>query len=115
MYIAIDVCTSDDDSGDSGESGESGESGGISAGAAAGVAIFITVLMSLPVGVLIGCWGAWCVRRRGKRRGPRSTQQEQPQQLQGAIYEEPGPGLVDTAIPLTDNQAYGHINMQRRN
>ena len=105
MYIAIEVCTSCDD----------GESGGISTGAAAGVAIFITVLMALPVGVLIGCWGVWCVRRRGKGRGPRNTQQEQPQQLQGAIYEEPGPGPVDTAIPLTDNQAYGHINMQRRN
>ena len=99
------MCTSDDD----------GESGGISAGAAAGVAIFITILMALPVGVLIGCWGAWFVRRRGKGRRPRSTQQEQPQQLQGAIYEEPGPGPTDTAIPLTDNQAYGHVNMQRRN
>ena len=61
---------------------------------------------------------AWCVRRRGKRgegpAGNRESTQQHMEQPQGVIYEEPGPGLVDTAIPLTDNQAYGHINTQRR-
>ena len=67
--------------------------------------------------MVIGYWGAWCVRRRGKRgegpAGNRESTQQHMEQPQGVIYEEPGPGLVDTAIPLTDNQAYGHINTQR--
>ena len=29
------------------------------------------------------------------------------------IYEEPDV-KIDTDIPLSDNQAYGHVNMQRR-
>ena len=111
MYTAIDVYRY---GGYSSVSSSGGVDTGAFAGAVAGTTFSITVLMALPVGVLIGCWGAWCVRRRGKGRGSRSTQQEQPQQLQGAIYEEPGPGPADTAIPLTDNQAYGHVNMQRR-
>ena len=82
----------------------------LSSGAVAGIAVTISVLMALPLGVLIGCWGVWC----GKRWGREDTQKEQQQQLQGAaIYEEPGP--VATAIPLSDNLAYGHVSRQRGN
>ena len=43
--------------------------------------------------------------------------QEKEQQLQGGtnvvIYEEPDV-KIETDIPLSENQAYGHVNMQRR-
>ena len=77
--------------------------------------------MSLSVGVLIGCWGAWCVRRQGRSRGGRGGKEpggrggtlQEMQQLPETIYEEPG--LMDTAIHLSDNEAYGHVNRQRGN
>ena len=44
--------------------------------------------------------------------GPISEgQQQQKEQLEGAIYEEP----LETAIPLRDNQAYGHVDMKHLN
>ena len=88
--------------------GDDSNSDGLSASAAAGIAVAITLLVSLPVGVVIGLCVAWCMRRRGRGATSGGTQQKM-EQLQGAIYEEPGP--VDTAIPLSDNQAYGHVNM----
>ena len=36
--------------------------------------------------------------------------QHKSQQVQEAIYEEP----PETAIPLSDNQAYGHFDTQRK-
>ena len=82
----------------------------LSSGAVAGIAVTISVLLALPLGVLIGCWGVW-YRKRWSRK---DTQKKQQQQLQGAaIYEEPGP--VGTAIPLSDNLAYGHVSRQRGN
>ena len=49
----------------------------------------------------------------GHGQGPTSKgpQQKTEQQLQGVIYEEP----VETAIPLSDNLAYGHVDMKRKN
>ena len=94
-----------------------------SIGTVAGISVTITLLMALPVGVLIGCWGAWCVRkcnkfirsgwyREGTHVQPKQQPQEQLQRPQEAIYEEPGPGPgpVNTAIPLKKNQAYGHAS-----
>ena len=37
--------------------------------------------------------------------------QQKMEQVPEAIYEEP----PETAIPLSDNQAYGHIDTQRKN
>ena len=88
------------------------KSDGLSASAAAGITVAISIIVLLPVGVVIGLCVAWCMMRCGRGATSRGTQQKM-EQLQGAIYEEPGP--VDTAIPLSDNQAYGHVNMQRRN
>ena len=88
------------------------ESGGLSAGGAAGIAVVVTLLVVLPVGVVLGCCGMWCVMRYSG--GPTSGGgQQKVGQLQAAIYEEPSP--VETAIPLTDNQAYGHVNTHSRN
>ena len=82
----------------------------LSAGAVAGIAVTATLLLALPVGVVIGLGVAWCGMRRG--RGPTSEGgQQKSQQLQEAIYEEP----LETAIPLRDNQAYGHLDTQRKN
>ena len=82
-----------------------------SAGAAAGITFTITLLVALPVGVVIGLGMSWCIWRRGQ--GPTSEipQQKTEQQLQGAIYEEP----VETVIPLSDNLAYGHVDLKRKN
>ena len=83
------------------------DGGGLSAGGASGIAVVVTLLVVLPVGVVLGCCGMWCVMRYSG--GPTSGGgQQKVGQLQAAIYEEPSP--VETAIPLTDNQAYGHVN-----
>ena len=76
-------------------------SDGLSAGAAVGLAVALTLLVALPVGVVLG----WCIWGRGRGSSGKGAQQK----VQGAIYEVPGPGRVDTAIPLTDNQAYGQV------
>ena len=80
-------------------------SDGLSAGAAVGLAIAV-LLVALPVGVVLGCSGAWCIWRRGRGPSGQGTEMKM-EQLRGAIYEEPGP--VNAAIPLTDNQAYGQV------
>ena len=89
------------------------DSASLSIGGAVAIAIVLTLLVSLPVGVIIGCYGMWYIMRSHKN----SLQQEKGQQLQGGtnvvIYEEPDV-KIETAIPLSDNQAYGHVNMQRR-
>ena len=80
-------------------------SDGLSTGVAVGLAVVLTILVTLPVGVVLGCISLWCIWRRG--RGP--SDQDTQQKVQGAIYEVPVPGPVDTAMPLTDNQAYGQV------
>ena len=81
------------------------ESAGLSTGAAVGITLAISLLVALPVGVALGCCGMWYMMRRGATSGQKVTQ------LQAAIYEEPATPAVKTAtIPLTDNQAYGHVN-----
>ena len=91
----------DVDDGNDSDDGSDSTSDGISAGAVAGLAVALTLLVALPVGVVLG----WCIWRRGRGQG---TQQKM-EKVQGAIYEEPVPGPVDAAIPLTDNQAYGQV------
>ena len=66
-----------------------------------------TVLVSLPVGVLIGSCGTLLARRGRERKG----------ELQGGvIYEEPvvQSAANTVAIPLSENQAYGQIPSNRR-
>ena len=62
----------------------------------------ITCLISLPVGIVLGCCVVWLTMRiRNKRK--------QKKREQGAIYEEPALP-VETTIPLSENQAYGQVS-----
>ena len=63
------------------------------------------------MGVVIGLGVSWWVRRHGQGPTSEGSQQKTEQQLQGAIYEEP----VETVIPLSDNLAYGHVDLKRKN
>ena len=64
------------------------------------------------MGVVIGVGVTWYGKKRGQGPSIHSEgDQHKSQQVQEAIYEEP----PETAIPLSDNQAYGHIDIQRRN
>ena len=81
-----------------------------SAGGAAGITFTITLLVALSVGVVIGLGVSWWVWRHGQGPTSEGPQQKTDQQLQGAIYEEP----VETVIPLSDNLAYGHVDLKRK-
>ena len=89
---------------------DDGNSPSLSTGGAVAITLVLTLLVSLPVGVIIGVCVTWCIC---KSRGV----QEKEQHLKGGtnvvIYEEPDV-KIETDIPLSDNQAYGHVNMQRR-
>ena len=81
------------------------------AGAVAGVTV--TLLLALPLCVVIGLGVAWYGKRRGQGPSTHSeSDQHKSQQVQEAIYEEP-PETAH-AIPLSDNQAYGHIDIHRK-
>ena len=86
------------------------DSPSLSTGGAVAITLVLSILVSLPVGVIIGMCLSRCI---SKSRGI----QEKEQQLKGGtnvvIYEEPDV-KIETDIPLSDNQAYGHVNMQRR-
>lgn len=109
---------------------EETDSRGISAGAAAGITLIVTILAILPLGVLIGYCGLWYIvlGRRGTKSGGGSGTDKQ----EAVIYEEPEPGPVAAAIflredmayeqvegqrttemPLSENVAYGHVQGQR--
>ena len=72
----------------------------LSAGAVAGIAVTVTLLLALPVGVGVGLGVTWNITRCGSSI---EGHQQKSQQVQDPIYEEP----PETAIPLSDNQAYG--------
>ena len=87
----------------------------LSTGAAVGITVALTLLVALPGGVVIGVGVSWWVGRSRPREG------KQLQSLQGAsdaLYEEPVPlatsSVVGGDIPLSHNQAYGQVDMQRR-
>ena len=54
------------------------------------------------MGVVIGLGVAWWVATN------ENPQQKREQQLQGAIYKKPEES-VETAVPLSDNVAYGQV------
>ncbi|CAI8037256.1 hypothetical protein GBAR_LOCUS20823 [Geodia barretti] len=83
----------------------------ISTGVAVGISTIITLLVSLPVGVVIGSCGTLFAIRRGGGRGERKRKKKK-EEFGGAIYEEPVHS-VETAIPLSENQAYGQVSSQR--
>ena len=71
------------------------------------ISTIISVLVSLPVGVVVGSCGAI---RRGGERGERKKKKRE--EFVAAIYEEPVHS-VETAIPLSENQTYGQVSSQR--
>ena len=75
------------------------------AGATTGVAVALSVLVVLPVGLLLGCCAMRClIQQRGPKREGYGTDPAN-------TYEVPVP--VETAISLTDNHAYAHVIPQR--
>ena len=71
------------------------------------VALTLTLLVSLPVGVVIGCLTMWCIVRR-RRGGGGGEEGGVEKREMGAIYEEPTQPL-ESVISLSDNQAYGQV------
>ena len=86
------------------------DSPSLSTGGAVAIAIVLTLLVSLPVGVIIGMCLSRCIC---KSRGVQEKEQQLQEGTNVVIYEEPDV-KIETDIPLSDNQAYGHVNMQRR-
>ena len=89
---------------------ESDDSPSLSTGGAVAIAIVLSILVSLPVGIIIGVCVTWCIC---KSRGVQEKEQQLKEGTNVVIYEEPDV-KIETDIPLSDNQAYGHVNMQRR-
>ena len=87
-----------------------------SATAAAGIAVAATLLVALPVGVVIGCCGMWCLMRSPGTMSITVPGDREKEELAGAIYDEPAAPTapVETAFSLSDNQAYGKVSTQQR-
>ena len=62
--------------------------------------------MGVVIGLGVALYGKRCAQGSSSE-----GDQHKSQQVQGDIYKEP----PETAIPLSDNQAYGHIDIQRKN
>ena len=95
------------------ESDDDNSSSSLSTGGVVAITLVLTLLVALPVGVVIGVCITWCIC---KSRGVQEKEQQHQSQGGGTnvvIYEEPDV-KIDTDIPLSDNKAYGHVNMQRR-
>ncbi|CAI8036846.1 hypothetical protein GBAR_LOCUS20640 [Geodia barretti] len=74
----------------------SSDENGFSVDAVAGLSVTLTLLVVLPVGVVFGCCGMWCLM---KSRGRKKRRMAPP------LYEEP----VKPVFSLTENQAYGQV------
>ena len=85
-------------------SGTSNE-GCLSTGVAGGVAAVLTVLVVLPVGVVLGCCGRWCLVRFLVTGCRKKTV------IPSAVYEEVQQP-AQTVISLTENKAYGRVISQ---
>ena len=89
MITFVDIIGNDD--------GPNGDNPAVSVIAGA-----VTLIVTLPVGVVLGCCAMWYIMRR--RQGHTLEHPEQKmEQIQEAIYDEP----LETTIHLSDNQAYG--------
>ena len=76
-----------------------------SVGLAVGIAVALSLLVVLPVGVVLGISGMWCLTRSRAAAGDKGKRNVAP-----VLYEEP----PKTTIPLTENQAYGQVILRQR-
>ena len=80
----------------------------ISPEAAAGIAIGVSLLVAVPVGVVLGCCGMWFIMRSQGKKDLHGNEGEK-REL-GAIYEDPNLlPAVETAITISENEAYGQV------
>ena len=71
----------------------------------AGITLVATLLVVLPVGVVLGCCGSWCLLRcRSNKKKKKKRANASP------LYEEP---VKPSGFSLTENQAYGHVTLQQ--
>ena len=70
----------------------------------AGTAVVVTLLVVLPVGVVLGCCGSWCLLRC------RNNKKEKKKANASPLYEEP---VKPSGFSLTENQAYGHVTLRQ--
>ena len=83
----------------------SGDEGCPSVGLAVGIAVALSLLVVLPVGVVLGISGMWCLTRSRAAADDKGKRNVAP-----VLYEEP----AKTTIPLTENQAYGQVILRQR-
>jgi hypothetical protein len=77
-------------------------------GLAAGIAVVLSLLVVLPVGVVLGCGGMWCLMGERERRLHSSVKRSE--RRQESHYDEPVP--TQSAITVTHNQAYASGNQR---
>ena len=80
----------------------------LSSGGVIGITAGLTLLVALPVGVVLGCWGRiWWTRpaQDGCSSSNSCWKKKRRSREQRVIYEEPDV-VGTTAIPLSDNEAY---------
>ena len=86
-------------------SGTNNNEGCLSTGVAGGVAALLAILVVLPVGVVLGCCGRWCLVRF------QVTGCRKKNVVPSAVYEEVQQP-AQTVISLTENKAYGRVISQ---
>ena len=93
----------------------------LTSGAVAAIAVTVTLLAAVPVGVVLGCCGMWCLMRSRGYKGVCISSEREKRELggegdkTGVIYEESVAPVETTVFSITDNQAYGQVNTQLRN
>ena len=95
-------------------SGDKATESDFSSGGVIGITAGLTLLVALPVGVVLGCWGRiWWTRpaQDGCSCPSSCWKKKRRSREQTVIYEEPDV-IEKTAIPLSDNEAYA-INVHQ--
>ena len=103
MITLLAFCRHNTSCGEVSDVGEEGEND-ISVEITAGVAVFLSLLVVLPVGVALGCCGMWYLMKREK------DHHFKVETRQDSQYAQPFP--PQSAIPVTSNQAYASAGNQ---
>ena len=81
------------------------EQSALSAAAAAGIAVAVALLATVPVGVALGCCGMWFLMRSRGKRALHGNQEKQKEMVE--LYDDPD--RMKTEFSVSNNQAYGQI------